>query len=217
MPSYGDLAIVKKILRSTDTHDLGSDVEDRFVTLNAAVSSALEEACERTWGAPVADTSELHWAGPYDRIVLKTPARSITSITYGGTLVGTTMTGGTVVLATSLYYPIVDRNGLIYAISNSVSDLWAWVSAWATTVNGALRTPVVVTGDFVSSDNDAIVPDDVKYIVSYMICERLKVEKASSFGAIGPDGTVAPIRDVFADPLVKRVIRKYAREKVLAV
>lgn len=197
MPSYGDLSLVKKIMRSVDTHDLGTDVEDRFTTLNAAVSAALEDACERTWGAPVADTAELHWAGPYGMLMLKQPARTITSITYGGTLIGTTMTGGTVVAAASLYYPIVDRNGLIYAISNSVGDLWSWVGSTVYTQGavGVTRTPVIVTGDFVSSDNDSSVPDDIKYIASYMCAELLKVEKASAFGAIGPDGTVAPIRD----------------------
>lgn len=213
---YGDVALITKMLRAMPAHEVGEDVGARITALNLAVSLALEEECQRTWGAPVADTSEIVWVGPYDTIVLPRPARAITSITYGGTLAGSTMTGGTTVLASSLYWTAVDRNGLIYMLKNVNTAVWSW-HANAQYTRSDVRTPVVVTGDFVSSDNDTNVPDDVKYAASYMIVERLKVEKASLFGAVGPDGDVAPVRDVFADPLLKRVIDKYRREVMVAV
>lgn len=215
MPVYGDPAHVLKLIRATEGSDPGADVLDRIDMLNAAISAALEEECERTWGVPTANTTHIVWVGPADTIVLPEPARSITSVTYGGTLTGSTMTGGTTVLATDLYYPIVDRNGLILAIRGTGSNVWWWNWELVNSPSGTI--PVLVTGDFVSSDDDATVPDDITYIVTYMIAERLKVEKASPFGAIGPDGTVAPLRDVFGDPLVRRIVDKYKHQSVMAV
>jgi hypothetical protein len=214
---YGSKPLIEKMIRAVPSMETDQDLGDRIDALNLAVSSALEEACERTWGAPVADTTEIVWVGPGDTIVLPRPARTITSITYGGTVTGSTMTGGTVVTAGSLYYPIVDRNGLVYAIRSNTASVWWWNWAYLTPSAYYPQTPVAITGDFTSSDNDTTVPDDITYIASYMVVERLKVEKASAFGAVGPDGDVAPIRDVFADPLVKRIIDKYKRELVLAV
>jgi hypothetical protein len=216
---YADVALVKKMIRAVPTMETDEDVDARITALNKAVSLALEEACERTWGAPVADTTEIVWVGPGDTIVLPRPARSITSVTYGGTLTGSTMTGGTTVASSGLYHSIIDRNGLIYAIRSNTVNVWWWNWAWLTASNEPYppKTPVAITGDFVSSDNDTTVPDDITYIASYMVVERLKVEKASAFGAVGPDGDVAPIRDVFNDPLVKRVIDKYRNELVWAV
>ena len=214
---YADVALVKKMLRAIPGMETDEDVTARIDALNLAVSLALEEACQRTWGAPVSDTSEIVWVGQGETIILPRPARAITSITYGGTLAGTTMTGGTTVLPADLIYSIVDRNGLIWGIAGGTSSVWWWNYAYLTPVQSDQRFPVVVTGDFVSSDNDASVPADITYIATYMVVERLKVEKASSFGQIGPDGDVLPVRDVFADPLVKRVIDKYARELAVVV
>lgn len=215
MAVYGDIALIRKMIRATPGMESDADVNDRIDALNKAVSLALEDACERTWGTPVADTSDIVWVGPADTIVLSRPARAITSITYGGTLVGATMTGGTTITASSLYYPIVDRNGLIYAIRSNASTVWWW--NWALVTGPYQTVPVVITGDFVSSDNDATVPDDIVYAASYMVVERLKVEKSSTAFGIGPAGEIVPVRDVFGDPLVKRTIDKYRRERLVAI
>src|SRR5215210_2598652 len=119
MPLYGDTTHVEKMLRATETWDNGSDIKDRLTQIQAAVSLLLEEKCGRTWGVPATDTSELYWVGPYDVLVLRKPARSITSIRYGGTVSGSTMTGGTTVLAADLVDVLVDYDGLIRAISNT--------------------------------------------------------------------------------------------------
>jgi hypothetical protein len=214
---YGDPALIRKMIRAVPSMETDEDVDARIAALNSAVSSALEEACERTWGAPVADTTEIVWVGPGDTIVLPRPARTITSITYGGTVTGATMTGGTVVDDSELYYPIVDRNGLVYAIRSNTASVWWWNWAYLTPSAYYPQTPVAITGDFTSSDNDTTVPDDITYIASYMVVERLKVEKSSTSFGIGPAGEIVPVRDVFADPLVKRIIDKYKRELVLAV
>jgi hypothetical protein len=214
---YGDPALIRKMIRAVPSMETDEDVDARIAALNSAVSSALEEACERTWGAPVADTTEIVWVGPGDTIVLPRPARTITSITYGGTVTGATMTSGTVVDDSELYYPIVDRNGLVYAIRSNTASVWWWNWAYLTPSAYYPQTPVAITGDFTSSDNDTTVPDDITYIASYMVVERLKVEKSSTSFGIGPAGEIVPVRDVFADPLVKRIIDKYKRELVLAV
>jgi hypothetical protein len=214
---YGDPALIRKMIRAVPSMETDEDVDARIAALNSAVSSALEEACERTWGTPVADTTEIVWVGAGDTIVLPRPARTITSITYGGTVTGATMTGGTVVDDSELYYPIVDRNGLVYAIRSNTASVWWWNWAYLTPSDYYPQTPVAITGDFTSSDNDANVPDDITYIASYMVVEFLKAEKASAFGAIGPTGDVAPLRDPFEAPLVKRTVEKYKGELVLAV
>jgi hypothetical protein len=214
---YGDPALIRKMIRAVPSMETDEDVDARITALNSAVSSALEEACERTWGAPVSDTTEIVWVGPGDTIVLPRPARTITSITYGGTVTGATMTGGTVVDDSELYYPIVDRNGLVYAIRSNTASVWWWNWAYLTPSAYYPQTPVAITGDFTSSDNDTTVPEDITYIASYMVVERLKVEKSSTSFGIGPAGEIVPVRDVFADPLVKKIIDKYRRDFVMAV
>jgi hypothetical protein len=214
---YGDPALIRKMIRAVPSMETDEDVDARIAALNSAVSSALEEACERTWGTPVADTTEIVWVGPGDTIVLPRPARTITSITYGGTVTGATMTGGTVVDDSELYYPIVDRNGLVYAIRSNTASVWWWNWAYLTPSAYYPQTPVAITGDFTSSDNDTTVPADITYNASYMVVERLKVEKSSTSFGIGPAGEIVPVRDVFNDPLVKKIIDKYRRDFVMAV
>lgn len=223
MPLYGSLAHVQKMIRATDVSDPGTDVDNRLTEIQAAVSLLLEEKCQRTWGdtnpgVPEVDTSELHWVGQGDTLVLDRPARSITSLTYGGTVVGSTMTGGTVVLASSLYYPIVDRNGLILAVGTSATNIWWWNWAYITPSDPRSgKVAVLVTGTFGDVSGDVTVPADVTYAAEVLITEFLKLENTSSAGFIGPEGTVQP-RDPWRHPAVRDVIDKYAvRTASLAV
>src|SRR6188768_352684 len=120
MPLYGDLALVRKMLRPIDTASLGTDVDARLAAIREAVSLDLEYKLGRTFGVTAVDESVVHWIGPYDTLVLNRPARSITSIQYGGTFSGSSMTGGTTVLGSDLYNAITDPyTGYIYAIGNS--------------------------------------------------------------------------------------------------
>lgn len=207
MPTYGDLEHCAKMLRATETWNLGDDITDRLEVIQAAVSLQLEDACGRTWGEPATDTSVLQWVGPFDTLVLNTPARSITSITTGGTVSGSTMTGGTETLAADLANRYVSSDGLIYAISNAVSDPWpSHVNYGGYTA----RTPVLITGDFADSDDDAEVPADVSYAAEYLITELFKQENASPAGFTGPDGSVMPVRNPWKSETVTRVIAKYS-------
>ena len=220
MPLYGSVAHVEKTLRAVETWDNGSDVKDRLLAIQAAISLLLEERCGRTWGVPVSDTSELYWVGPTDAsLVLRRPARSITSIRYGGTVSGSTMTGGTTILAADLVNALVGHDGLIHAIQNTTGYLWSW--SWTTPgwfgPSVARRVPVVVTGDFADSDNDADVPADVTYAANILVAELFKAENASPAGFTGPDGSVVPIRDPWTDPTVKAVIAKYSLTNAVAV
>lgn len=207
MPLYGDVDHIHKMLRAAPTWDNGEDITDRLLEIQAAVSLALEDECGRTWGVPATDTSRLQWVGAYGMLVLDIPARTITSITTGGTMSGSTMTGGDVTLAADLVNRIVsNRNGLIYAISPGVSNVWPSHSAYNIL---PYRYPVVVTGDFADSDDDATVPADVTYAANYLILNQFRHENAGPAGFSGPDGATIPIRDPWKDQQVVRVIDKY--------
>ena len=214
MPLYGDLDHVKRIIRPEEVADMGEDIEERLAAIQAAVSLQLEEACGRTFGDPVADTSLLHWVGPYDTLLLNRPARSITSITTGGTVSGSTMTGGTVTPGSDLVHRYVSRDGLIHGITSL--GPWPLIEPPATTLTG-YRTPVLVTGDFGDTDNDADVPADVTYAANILILEQFRRETASPAGFTGPDGSTIPLRNQWNDPMVKAVIAKYSARGVLVV
>lgn len=217
MTLYGDLDHVKKMIRPDDVASLGTDVDDRLETIQAAASLALEEKLGRTFGLPVSDTSEVHWIGPYDTLVLNRPARSITSIQYGGTLSGDTMTGGQTVLAADLYNVVRDPyTGFIYSIRNAKSAVWSWYAdpPYYQTND---KTPVVVTADFADTDNDADVPDDITYAANLLMLRLFQLETASPAGFTGPDGATVPARDPWKDPAVKAVVDKYSIRCALAV
>ena len=216
---YGDPEQIAVMLRADATIDLGTDVDSRIDALNVAISLTIDEQTGRTFGDAGTATSELVWIGPYDTSVLNRPATAITSITYGGTVAGSSMTGGTTVLAADLIDVIRDVKGRIYAIraANGFSYWWWYDSP--SLYQTYTRTPVLVTAtyDDTADDPDALdgVPEDIRYIVNYMVCERLKVEKAGPGGLIGPTGDIVPVRDVFNDPLVKRVLDKYTYRAVV--
>ncbi len=218
MALLGNLTAVRKMLRADPAWDMGVDTDDRLTLLQGAVTAAIEERCGRTFGSPVADTSRLMWTRG-DTLLLDRPARIITSVRTGGTVVGSTMTGGTLTLAADLVNRIVSDDGLVYAISPSSawapSGWWGWSYA-NDTYPYADSYPVYVTGDFSDTDDDAVIPDDVSYVASYLIGEVLKKENASPAGFLGPEGVV-PIRDVWKDPMVLGVIQKYSVRKMVAV
>lgn len=205
---YGDNAQVKAMLRADEGIPFGSDIDGRIDALNKAISLAVDEQTGRTFGVAATATSELHWIGPYDTIVLHRPATAITSITYGGTISGSTMTGGTEIAAADLIDVIRDHKGRIYAIRAATGGVWSWYDS-PSLYQTYTRTPVVVTATY--DDATDGVPDDIRYAVNYMVLERFKLEKAGPAGFTGPDGSTVPVRDVFNDPLVRRTLAKYTR------
>ena len=216
---YGNGDQVKVMLRADESIPFGADIDSRIEALNLAISLTVDDVTGRTFGVAGAASTEIHWLGPYDTLVLNRPATAITKVTYGGTVSGSTMTGGTDVLATNLVDVLRDAKGRIYAIRSSGGGIWSWYDIPQPFAIYA-KTPVAVTATFDTSgydaDTDTNVPADITYVVNYMISERLKLEKAGPAGFTGPAGDVVPVRDVFSDPLVKRVIDKY-RVKELVV
>ena len=220
MALLGDLAVVRQMIRADPSWASSADTDARLTLIQKAVTAALEEKCGRTWGTPVADTSHLLWAGAGDALVLPRPARSITAIQVGGTVVGNTMTGGTTYLAAALQNIITNEDGLVYAVAaNATGTGWWGTAYWSTTYRGydALY-PVLVTGDFGDSDAGVVIPDDLTYAATYLIVSQLKIENASPAGFVGPDGATVPVTNPWKSPLVMSVVDKYGtRQKIRAV
>ena len=214
MTLYGSIDHVKKMLRQDEYSTFGDDLTDRLEMIQAAISLDIEERTGRVFGATATDVSELHWVGPYDTLTLNRPARAITSITYGGTVSGSTMTGGTTTLAADLYNTIVDKNGYIYAIAATGTGMWSWYDFPTYSVfTDQPRTPVVVTADYIDTDDDLLVPADVTYAANLLILKTFQIETASPAGFTGPEGIV-PITDPWRIPSVKAMIDKYKVHKV---
>lgn len=201
MPQYGDLDHVRKLLRPTATDDLGADDEARLSRIQIAISELLDYELGRSFGVPATDTAVTVWAGPGDVLILPRPARAITSVTVGGVVAGGTVTDGTLLAPSYWAHTFVDPDtGLIGGLRLLSGS--GWGDFWHT-------VPVVVVGDFADSDDDATIPADLQYAVSWMIAERFKQESASPAGFVGPDGVVVPFRKLFDDELVKPVLNRY--------
>jgi hypothetical protein len=201
MPEYGDLDHVRKLLRPTATDDLGADDEARLSKIQIAISTLLEYELGRTFGVPVEDTTVTAWAGPGDVLLLPRPARTITTVTVGGTVAGGTVTGGTALVDDYWAHHFVDTETGFIGGLRMLSGGW-WGDYY-------YQTPVVIVGDFSTTDNDTTIPADLQYAVSWIIAERFKQESASPAGFIGPDGAVMPFRDLFKDEFVKPILDRY--------
>lgn len=205
MPDYGSIARVKQQLQPTVTSAWTTDQDAVLADIQHSVSAGIEREVGRTFGAPVTDTTQTFWAGCDPVLIFDRPARTITSVTVGGTVSNTTVTGGSLLPPTSwIPYPSAPVQGLVYGLRLLSGSDWG-VSDGA----GRPLTPVVVTADFADSDDDAAVPDDVTDVANYLIAETFKYRGASPAGFVGPDGSVIPIRNPWNDPLVKRVFDAY--------
>lgn len=200
MSLYGDLATAKAFLRAQSTSVLDPDADIRLADIQIAVSAALEAKTGRTFGdGPSADETVLIWAAASDVLLLPKPARSITSVTVGGTVEGGTFSGGQLLDASQWVHWFVDGDGLIHAMRRGAG----WWGA------------VQVVADFVDNDDDAEVPADVTAAATFLIAETYKVREASPAGFVGPDGATVPIRNPWNDPTVQAVIRTYAVEPAI--
>ena len=77
--------------------------------------------------------------------------------------------------------------------------------------------PVLVTGDFADTDDDAAVPEDIAYIANYLTAEIFKAESTSAAGQIGLEGNYVPPRNPWNDPLVKAILHKHQSVREIAV
>lgn len=204
MTLYGSLDAIKAKLQPTVTTEWSADDDANLTSIRAAVSAAIEDELGRSFGAPVADTTVIAYAGPYPTLVLPTRARSITSVEVGGTVDGGTVTGGTAYASSLWAHDPVDLSGNILGL-RLLSGGW-WGSSDAA---GTPLTPVKIVGDFSDTDDDADVPDEITEAANFLIAETYKYQHASPAGFTGSDGATVPIRDPWKDPLVARTFAKW--------
>lgn len=205
MAIYGSIEAVKQMLRPEDDSTFGDDEDDRLEAIQQAVSSALEQKLDgRTFGAPVADTTKLVYAGPFSTLLLPIPARSITSVTWNPTIAGGVITGGEAWASSLWEHTLVNRYGEIGGLRLLSGGYWGESNAF-----GQPITPVKIVGDFVDSDADASVPDEITYAVNFLIAEEFKNQNAGPGGSIGPDGNVIYPRNPWKNTLVVEAMNKY--------
>jgi hypothetical protein len=209
MPDYGSTDHVKKMLRPNEATAYGADIDARLGAIQKAVSRRLEQELFGTLGATVADTTQIVYAGPYSTLALPIPARAITSVEVGGTVTGGTVTGGLALTSAEWAHDPVDVNGRILGLRLLSGGGWG-VANYA----GTPLTPVKIVGDFVSSDDDAGVPDDVTYAANLLILRTFQRENTGVAGVSGEDGTFTPPSDPWKDPMVKGVIAQYRVPRV---
>lgn len=205
MALYGSLSHVQSMLRPNETTAYGADITARLTLIRAAVSAQIEADLGRSFGEPATDTTELIWAGASDILLLPRPARSITTVTVGGTVAGGTMTGGTAYANTLwTYAPFDPDDGTIYGLRLLSGGWWG-----TTTVYGTPGTPVQIVGDFSDTDDDNTVPDDLTYAANLLILRTLQRESTGVAGVSGEDGSFQPPLDPWKDPTVRRILDRY--------
>jgi hypothetical protein len=199
MAAYGDDATILQMLGPDEaTAGFQSNLEDRVSAMNVVVSALVEEQTGRTWIdiPPVASARRVYQSrGQSNVLVLPTPAASITSMTVDQRDEAGVVSEGEAL--DESYWTVSNRNsrGEITAIRTGYWANWLGYSAititavWADTIEG--------------------VPADIVWAVNFITAERIKQEQASPAGFIGPDGTVAPIRDPWNDPQVKAIIARH--------
>lgn len=208
MADYGSTAAVLSMLRPNETASYGADITARLAAIQKAVSRRLEWELRGSLGAVAGDTTRTVYAGPSPTLILPVPARTITSVTVGGLVSGSTVTGGTLYPASTLAYDPIDEQGRILGIRLQSGTLWGYADA-----DGTPLTPVVIVGDF--TDTDLVtVPDDVTYAANLAIMRTFQAEQTGVGGVSGPDGTFQPVRDPFKDPFIKGVIERYRVQRV---
>lgn len=205
MALLGDLDGVKALLRSVDDTTFGVDDEQRLAELRNVVSSAMEFELRRTFGSPASDGTRLLYAGPHQVLTFPVPCRSISAVLWNPTVKGGTVTGGqTFTTAEYVHFPVDSRTGEIMGIKLRSGGVWGWHDP-----NGSAAVPVQITADWVDTDDDTSVPDEITYAVNYVIAETFKNQKSGSGGTMGPDGQTIYPRNPWKDPLVVRAVEKH--------
>lgn len=212
MTVYGDLDHVKRMLRPNTSTTFDADVDARLTAIQYAVSVAIDHKLGRSFGGPVSDTTHIVYAGRSSVLILPSPARAITTVTIGGTVAGGTFTGGSALASSQWVYDPVDRDtGLIFGL-RLLSGVWGSVDYFNRPV-----TPVQIVGDFSTTDDDAVIPEEIGYIANYLTAELFKAENASASGSVGLEGEFVPPRNPWNDGLVKAIMNKYMTAAEVAI
>jgi hypothetical protein len=200
--TYGSALAVRKMFRPNEEAITGDDLSDRIQDALTVVSRQIDTALGRTFGQPATDTDVLVWAGSSNVVLLPRPARTITSVSVGGTVSGVTVSDGTVYDSELYaYYPYDPETGLIYGLVLNTGGWWGITNAY-----GHYSIPVVVTGDFSTTDDDTTVPPDIHYAANLLALRTLQREAVGVAGVSGEDGSFRPPMDPWKDPTVQRII-----------
>lgn len=194
MADYGDIAKVRMLLRAAPNATLNADAEARLVDLQKVISRWIEHETGRTFGT-AADSASIVVSGDgSDILVLPSPAKTVTAVSFDPSYAAGVWTDGTAIDAGSYVLDFINAAGEALAL-RALSGVWSG--------------PYLVTGTF-AGDDYPTVPDDITYLANYLIAEQFKREQMTPAGLQGPDGAIVPMRNPYTDPLVKSIVAAYS-------
>lgn len=200
MPTYGSAAAVKTVLRADTSSTFNADQEARITALLSLASAYVEEQTGAQFGVSTAETIAVDSSlDDGEMLWLPKGIRSVSSIIESPTWNGTTWTGGTTIATSS------------YRLTSKVDSQSIYRTI--TRTDGSWSGLCVITG--VWEDQYPTVPDDITWVVNNVVVELFKKQQASPAGQVGPDGSVIPLRNVFAQTEVQAVIYKYLVQRVI--
>lgn len=197
MASYGDDATIIQML-GPGASSFSAGFQTRVTELNAVVSALVEEKTGRTWSvtSPTATTRIVYQRGGTSSVlVLPEPAVSISAITIDQDDEGGVLSGGSALDADQ--WSVVARNGLNEITMIQTNNRLPWFGYSVVSITAVWASTVQT------------VPPDIEWVVNYVVAERMKQEQANPAGFVGPDGTVAPVRDPWSDRQVKDILRRH--------
>lgn len=210
MALYGDLDEVKRLLRSHESIIASADVIADIEAIQRTVTLAIDQKTGRTFGVSPVSTSRIVWAGSQTYLLLDPPARSITSIEYGGTWNGLDLVSPELLDATWYAFDPVDADGLIWGVRLGIGTTWGLSDVW-----GQARTPIRVTAEWADTSSSLAIPDDIMWLATYVIAALYRRQRTSASAQIGIDGSVTAIPDPWKDETVKTIIEKYSLIKTV--
>jgi hypothetical protein len=159
------------------------------------VSVLIEQETGATFGGAEDATVDVEQYGGH-LLFLPKGLRSLTSITADPEWIDGAWSGGTVLETGQYRLPMMSTNGLVRTIRR-VGDVFG--NAWYGTY--------LVMGRW--GDQADTVPDDIHYLANFISAEIFKKQQASPAGFVGPDGAVVPIRNVFKEPEVQKILDRH--------
>lgn len=208
MAGYADLDAVKYQLRVNDTDELDAQQIERIEQLDESLSRIFDAKVGRTWAAGATVTRTISVTGIADVIVLKTPVRSVSAITAGGTWDGTEWTEPDLIEIDRWILDGQDAKGNFHQIRATGWAVWVG-SSWGTYWTG----PVHITGIW-ADDPGGGVPADVRDALTWLVIHHFREEFASPAGQIGPDGMIVQTRNPWVFERVSQAIKTHRVQKV---
>ena len=197
MVAYGDDDSVAQMLEPATPAGFSASLMARIPAMREVVSRLLDDATGRSFGTVGASRQvTVPTTTSTGVLVLPVPARTISEILYGYDDASGVISGGVALAADAWTVAHRDAEGNITALR--VPGYW-------TGYGGA----VAITGTWADADADASVPPEIDWATNYLTAKSIAEENASPAGAVGPDGSVVPIRNPWSEPKVRAIIAKY--------